>query len=230
MSGPLKLVPASRQRGEATRLQLLDEAERQFAEFGFRGASLNSIAVACGIGNAGALHHFASKEALYKAVLQRLSGDVERELQNVLALDGSAERRLRRALAMQTARIIKEPQRSRLILRELLDNLGRVEHARSLPLSTFVETFCRLIEEAQRDGAATPGPPLALLAQFLGTLSYALVVRPTFARMERDADLLTDEGRWIETVATLAQSALLPQHSRAPRRKSLNTIDFGRKP
>lgn len=214
MSGPLKLVATSRQRGEATRLLLLDEAERQFAEFGFRGASLNSIAVACGIGNAGALHHFASKEALYKAVLQRLSEDVERELQNVLALDGSAGRRLRQALELQTARLSKEPQRSRLILRELLDNLGRVEHARSLPLSAFVANFCRLIKDAQRDGAATPGPPLALLAQFLGTLAYALVVRPTFARMERDADLdadlLADEGRWIGTVAALAQGALLP--------------------
>jgi TetR/AcrR family transcriptional regulator len=211
MSGPLKLAPTLRQRGEATRQLLLDEAERQFSEFGFRGASLNSIAAACGIGNAGALHHFASKEKLYKAVLLRLSEELDADLQSVLARQGSAEARLRRALRNQTARVINNPQRSRLILREILDNLGRVEHARTLPLSNFVSTFCRLIEEAQRDGAAAAAPAIALLTQFLGSLAYALVVRPTFARMDIAPDVLADEARWIKAVAKTAESAILPK-------------------
>src|SRR5271170_821538 len=124
---------APRQRGENTRQRLLDEAERQFAEAGFRGTSLNAIAVACGIGNAGALHHFASKEKLYKAVLLRLSEDLDGELQSVLELRGSTEMRLRAAIDHQVSDIIDNPLRSRLILREVLDNLGRVEHARTLP-------------------------------------------------------------------------------------------------
>jgi len=209
MSIPVRLAPASRPRGEATRLLLLDEAERQFAEFGFRGASLNGIAVACGIGNAGALHHFASKEKLYKAVLLRLSEELEEEFRSVLALQGSAEARLRKAVRFQVRRVIENPQRSRLVLREILDNVGRVEHARTLPLSHFVSTFCQLVEAAQRDGVAAPGPALALLTQLLGTLSYALVVRPTFARMDIAADLLNDESRWLETVAEIAEAAIL---------------------
>ncbi|MGP0058878.1 MAG: TetR/AcrR family transcriptional regulator [Beijerinckiaceae bacterium] len=211
MTKGLKLAPAFRQRGEATRRLLLDEAERQFSEFGFRGASLNGIAVACGIGNAGVLHHFASKEKLYKAVLLRLSEELDGELQAVLMLQGSAEMQLRAALRHQTDGMIRNPLRGRLILRELLDNLGRVEHARTLPLANFVATFCRLIEAAQRDGLAAPGPAPALLAQFLGSLSYAFIVRPTFARMGIAEDLLADERRWIETVATAAEVALLPK-------------------
>jgi TetR/AcrR family transcriptional regulator len=214
MTKGLKLAPTFRLRGEATRRLLLDEAERQFAEFGFRGASLNSIAVACGIGNAGALHHFASKEKLYKAVLLRLSEDLDAELQSALDLQGSADMRLRAALRYQTQDMIRNPLRGRLILRELLDNLGRVEHARTLPLTNFVSTFCQLIEAAQRNGAAARGPAIVLLAQFLGSLSYALVVRPTFARMSIEDDLLADETRWIETMAAAATAALLPP--RAP--------------
>jgi AcrR family transcriptional regulator len=215
MSNRLKPPPAARQRGEATRRLLLDEAERQFSEFGFRGASLNSIAVACGIGNAGALHHFASKEKLYKAVLQRLSEELDAELNAALVQNETAATRLRSALRHQIDWAIRNPRRNRLILRELLDNLGRVEHARTLPMSTFVATFCRLIAEAQSDGAAALGSPIALLAQFLGSLAYALAVRPTFARMNIDADLLANEARWLEHVGRLAMEAMLVLRSTA---------------
>ena len=211
MAAPLKMASPLRQRGEATRLLLLDEAERQFSEFGFRGASLSSIASACGIGNAGALHHFASKEKLYKAVLLRLSEEWDEQLQSVVSSEGSAAARLRQALQHYAAHVISNSQRSRLILREILDNMGRVEHARTLPLSNFVATFCKFIEAAQQEGTAAPGPAIAHLTQFLGALSYALVVRPTFARMDIAHDLVADENRWIETVATMAIAAILPQ-------------------
>jgi TetR/AcrR family transcriptional regulator len=211
MSSPLKLAPTFRQRGEATRQLLLEEAERQFSDLGFHGASLNAIAAACGIGNAGALHHFASKEKLYKAVLLRLSEEFDGELQAALAERGTAQARLRKALRLHATWVIANPQRSRLILRELLDNLGRVEQARTLPMSHFVGTFCRLIEEAQKEGAAAPGPAIALLTQFLGTLAYALVVRPTFARMDAAPDLLADDARFIETIAAMAETAIVPK-------------------
>jgi TetR/AcrR family transcriptional regulator len=217
MTTSLKLPPSIRPRGEATRLLLLDEAERQFSEFGFRGASLSSIAAACGIGNAGALHHFASKEKLYKAVLLRLSEEWDTQLQLVEASEHSAEACLRQALQHYAAHVVGNPQRSRLILREILDNLGRVEHARTLPLSNFVSTFCKFIEAAQQEGAAAPGPAILHLTQFFGTLSYALVVRPSFARMGVAHDLVADEKRWIGAVAAMAMATILPQTQQSER-------------
>ena len=204
-------VAAFRPRGEATRQRLLDEAERQFAEAGFRGTSLNGIAAACGVGNAGALYHFASKEKLYKAVLERLSADMNRAMDAILAEPGSAAERLRHAIRTEAAHVIAEPGRDRLILRELMDNLGRIEHARSVPLSHWTRSFCRLIAEAQAEGAAAPGEPAVLLALFLGTLSYALVVRPTFVRLDLAPGLQEDARRWLEAAAAAAERALLIQ-------------------
>ena len=40
---------------------------------------------------------------------------------------------------------------------------------------------------------------------------YALVVRPTFARMDIAPDVLADEARWIKAVAKTAESAILPK-------------------
>lgn len=48
---------------------ILTEAENQFAQFGFEGASLESIAAAIGISRHNLLYYFPSKEALYQRVL-----------------------------------------------------------------------------------------------------------------------------------------------------------------
>jgi AcrR family transcriptional regulator len=58
-------------KGERTAQRLMDVAERLFAERGFGGTSLRDVANAAGIKEPGIYNHFANKEALYYAVLER---------------------------------------------------------------------------------------------------------------------------------------------------------------
>jgi AcrR family transcriptional regulator len=64
----------------ASRDAILAAAEALFAERGFRGASLEEIAVAAGRSRATPSYFYGSKDGLYRAVLERVLADRERAL------------------------------------------------------------------------------------------------------------------------------------------------------
>ena len=59
-----------------TREQLLEAALQLFAEKGFWGVSLSQVAECCSITKQSLLHHFGSKEKLYREILGRIAGQV----------------------------------------------------------------------------------------------------------------------------------------------------------
>ncbi len=185
--------------GAESRLRLLSAAEAAFADQGFHGASLNAIARAARLSNPGLIHHFPNKAALYLALLDSIAAELTRSLDAALAGVLGPKARLQALIAAQARWTIDRPLAVKLVLRELADNVGRVEVATALPLSAFVQTLTREFAAAQQH-MAIDAPPLALVTQMLGTLSYGLVVRPTFSRMWPGDPSLSDDEQWVQTV------------------------------
>ncbi len=98
------------------RSTLLATARVAFAEAGYWGASLSSIAERSGIRKSSLLHHFSSKDRLYEEVLV----EVLSELQDLLpAPDAPWIEALDRLGAELTRYLGDHPEAARLLVREL---------------------------------------------------------------------------------------------------------------
>lgn len=184
---------------------ILDRAEQHFADHGFQGASLSAIARDCQIGNPGLLHHFPSKEVLYRTVLEAQAHELMQRMDKGVQSEDLLQQRLQAFILLQIEWMQARPAGFKLITRELLDNSERIEQAHSRPLEIFLLQSVALIEEGQAAGLLRQDiAAVALLTIILGSLNYAQIVRPTFGRAFTDPPLKSN-SHWMQRIAADVQ-------------------------
>jgi TetR/AcrR family transcriptional regulator len=165
---------ARRDRGAATRLRILDAAEREFAARGFAGARLRAIADAVGVQTALIHHYFADKQGLYRAVLDRAMAPTSTESWGLLGSRLDVEGLVTGFVDM-LLRFYAAHQNLLAILRhEAVSGstiLAEVSRERTVPIIEAVSAF---VEERQRAGEVRAD--LSAEEIILATLS--LVVYP----------------------------------------------------
>src|SRR5579885_1226019 len=67
---------AKESRAEATRRRLLASARQLFGANGFNGTSVDEVVRAAGVTKGALYHHFADKDALFRAVVEEVKADV----------------------------------------------------------------------------------------------------------------------------------------------------------
>ncbi len=77
---PLSVDDGRVVRGRTTRERLLGTARAQFGEHGYEATSIEAILEGAGVARGALYHHFASKEALFDAVLDQVVAELARKV------------------------------------------------------------------------------------------------------------------------------------------------------
>jgi AcrR family transcriptional regulator len=129
--------------------RLLREARRLFAEHGYRGASIRAITEAANANLGAVTYHFATKEALHRAVLETVLGEMAGRVEAAAAVPGNAVERLKAIIRALFAFFLEAPDTPRLILHQLLTGGGIPQ-----PALPFIRRNLGAIRSVVSDGIA----------------------------------------------------------------------------
>ena len=146
------------------RLQILTNATRLFAEQGFDGTSVQQIADAVGIRKPSLLYHFGTKDELRQSVLSVMMVHWNKVLPNVV-LKSETEDRFDAMMEALCSFFIEEPDRARLLLREVMDRPDDMRER----LDGFAKPWIQVVAD-QLERAKSKG----LVREAVDTTAYAV--------------------------------------------------------
>ena len=186
------------QRSEETKSRLLDAAEASFARSGYDGASVAAICQTAGVSKGAFYHHFASKQAVFLALLDRWLAGIDPQL---LARNDDATPVPERLQAMTAllGPILMMAGRQLPIYLEFWNRAARdpeVWGAMAKPYRRYREYFASLIEAGITEGSLQPMDP-ETGASVVVALAVGLLIQGLFDPHEGDWPAISQAGMQI---------------------------------
>ncbi|WP_284425964.1 MULTISPECIES: TetR/AcrR family transcriptional regulator [unclassified Acidovorax] len=130
---------------------ILTEAETQFAQFGFEGASLESIAAAIGLSRHNLLYYFPNKEALYLRVLDDVLNQWLAGMEEMSHGDDPHEA-LRRYIRAKLRSSLERPNAAKVFAKEVIAGAPRYAGVIAERVGPVLKNDVRTFERWAREG------------------------------------------------------------------------------
>ena len=179
---------------------ILEAALDVFSQHGFRGATLDQIADVAGLSKPNLLYYFPSKEAVHKALLDRLLQTwldplraVNPQGDPLTEIMGYARRKLELSRDF--------PRESRLFANEILQGAPRMMEAISGDLRTLVDAKAALLDRWMQEGRLARVPPHHLIFSIWAlTQHYADFDVQVRAVLGEGHDPFAEAGEFLQTL------------------------------
>lgn len=193
------------QKAAETRERILDAAESVFAERGFDAATTREIAARSETNVATTYSYFASKEALYAAVLQRAIEPLI-DLMDRFALEPDKPGAAAGAIHDVLARLARHEGTTRLVYREIVANGPLAEE---LTRALFAPLLDRVCQEIRAGGEVGPDLEPFVAALFVHLAFSHVALAPLLSRLfERDMLSPESVARQVRVIGAAAELAM----------------------
>ena len=188
---------------------IMDAALGVFSDHGFRGATLDQIAAAAGLSKPNVLYYFASKEAIYTALV---SGMLETWLDPLRDIDPKGEpvEEVMGYVLRKLQMSLEYPRESRLFANEIVQGAPLIIDQIEGPLKDLVDETCKMIRTWIAEERLAPINPYHLIFSIWATTQhYAdFSVQVTGILQSEDDAHFADAADFLES---LYRRALTPR-------------------
>ncbi len=215
------MVPARLAELVDMRQRMLAVATRLFAAHGFDGTTLQDVADAVGVSKPAVIHHFASKEALRAAALDALLDHWKQTLPRLLLAATATDDRFDSLIGELLRFFSSEPDRARLVLRELLDRpyeMGRLMGGAVRPWLAAIAAYVERGQERGRHHA--DADPEAYVLHVLSFAIAAIASRDVLAgALDQGPRGESPEARYERELVRMTRASLFTpaERTRAAR-------------
>lgn len=149
---------------------LLDSARTVFAESGYGGAKVELIAQVAGANKAMINYHFGGKQGLYRAMIARFIEEAAQHLASALEGKTEPQDRLRAYIHGFSSLFSAQPDRARVMLRELISQTDLLDAELRLRFMAVFGLLRQIIEEGIQKGCFRPVNPFFIHINIVSNL------------------------------------------------------------
>jgi AcrR family transcriptional regulator len=225
-----------RSKGADITQQILAHATRLFAARGFVGASLRDIAKAVGIRKPSLLYHFNSKDDLRRGVLENMLAHWNEVVPRLLKAATSGHEQFE-AVATETIEFFRaDPDRARLLLRELLDRPSEMEPLIESHVQPWAKIICDYVRKGQQQGRVHADiDPEAYVVHMVNLMVCGVALQDSVTALMplRPEERHAAKARYITELLRVARAGLFVDPSAAaqnPDTPSATTVERAAQP
>ena len=136
-----------------TRETILTTAQKLFARFGFNKTTVDEIAGATHIAKSTLYHHFPSKEAIFRGVIEREGQDLARRIHDAVEAADSPKERLRAYVVTRMSRLRELTNFYSALKEEYLEHYPFIESVRKKDFDSEMNMFQGILSRGVEEGA-----------------------------------------------------------------------------
>lgn len=171
----VRSMKVTHNRKEEVRKELLDEAAKHFAKFGFEGSNINDISQDAGYAKGTIYNYFRSKEELFGTVIEEAAQRAVRRYRAVKP--GSDVRECLKSLAQADVSVLREEEAFMKVLAGEAMNPRSENYGEILShLAPFIEQISDVLQSGLEIGVIRTDRPVPQLSlAFLGILTLMYI-------------------------------------------------------
>ncbi len=194
--------------------KILDAAEREFVQHGYKGTSTQSIADKAKLPKANVLYYFKTKEKLYVAVLEEIL-ELWKEVFGEISADDDPAEKLEHFIRLKVDMSFKHPRASKLFAMEIIQGAPHIEEYIRTDMKSWLTIKTAVIQTWIDQGKMDPIDPVQLIFMLWSTTQhYADFDTQVLALMGRSKYKASDKESISRAVSEiiLKGCGLTPSH------------------